>query len=412
MKIKLMLAAALCSSALCLGSVSAADTLLATETLQLEQGDVTAELWGDRLANGYANDLLVLLKDKDKKIITAYAPSIKGGYNCLLYVVKPKGEKRAQLFVSAGQGDWKASSEYRVLSFKDKKEVSEVFGAADSLGIVTSAQIKSGRLELRLANGTTESVQLDAGVEVKDGPVYYGGLHSLTPWDVDRDEADELLGSQRLMQGKTPLADIGAVWKRDAEDKKWEIVGTTIMTLAPVSKGNTVNDGCELKTGTILPRRIVVRGGEATYPVFAGKDAELQNKINRELWLANYDYMLRFYAGNADTAFKVMHAGEHLLSLQLICGKKSFVHKHVNLDPKTGEPVKLSDILNTQDKDLLPLLNVLCTNKQIHFTKLPEEWYIEGENLFLLPEVQGREEIAGFNLGNLHKFILDKQMLQ
>ena len=412
MKIKLMLAAALCSSVLCLGSASAADTLLATETLQLEQGDVTAELWGDRLANGYANDLLVLLKDKDKKIITAYAPSIKGGYNCLLYVVKPKGEKRAQLFVSAGQGDWKASSEYRVLSFKDKKEVSEVFGAADSLGIVTSAQIKNGRLELRLANGTTESVQLDAGVEVKDGPVYYGGLHSLTPWDVDRDEADELLGSQRLMQGKTPLADIGAVWKRDAEDKKWEIVGTTIMTLAPVSKGNTVNDGCELKTGTILPRRIVVRGGEATYPVFAGKDAELQNKINRELWLANYDYMLRFYAGNADTAFKVMHAGEHLLSLQLICGKKSFVHKHVNLDPKTGEPVKLSDILNTQDKDLLPLLNVLCTNKQIHFTKLPEEWYIEGENLFLLPEVQGREEIAGFNLGNLHKFILNKQMLQ
>lgn len=412
MKIKMMLAAALCSSVIGVNTASAAETLLATETLQLEQGEATAELWGDRMANGYANDLLVLLKDKDKKLLTAYAPSIKGGYNCLLYVVKPKDEKRSQLFVSAGQGDWRAPSEYRVLSFKNKKEVSEVFGAADNLGIVTSAKIKDGRLELKLANGTAESVLLDAGLEVKDGAVTYGGLHSLTPWDVDRDEADELLGSQRLMQGKTPLADIGAVWKRDKEGKQWEIIGTTIMTLSPVSKGNTVNDGCEVKTGTILPRRIVVRGGEATYPVFAGKDAELQNKINRELWLANYDYMLRFYAGNADTAFKVMHAGEHLLSIQLICGKKSFVHKHVNLDPTTGEVIKLSDILNVRDKDLIPLLNVLCTNEKIHFTKLPDEWYIEGENLFLLPEVQGREEIAGFNLGNLHKFILDKEILQ
>lgn len=413
MKIKGLIGAAMLGAALLAGSaVQAADTLLATETLQLEQGEATAELWGDKMANGYANDLLVMLKDKNKKLLTAYAPSIKGGYNCQLYVVRPKDEKWSQLFVSAGQGDWRAPSEYRVLSFNNKKEVSEVFGAADSLGIVTSATIKDGRLELKLVNGTAESVQLDAGLDVKDGAVTYGGLHSLTPWDIDRDDVDELLGSQRIMQGKTPLVDIGAVWKRDKEGKKWDIIGTTIMTLSLVSKGNTVNDGCELKAGTILPRRIVVRGGEATYPVFAGRDAELQNKINRELWLANNDYMLRFYAGNADTAFKVMHAGEHLLSIQLICGKKSFVHKHVNLDPKTGEPVKLSDILNTEDKDLIPLLNVLCTNERIHFTQLPDEWYIEGENLFLLPEVQGREEIAGFNLANLHKFILNKEILQ
>lgn len=412
MKIKMMLAAALCSSIIGAVSAGAADTLLATETLQLEQGEATAELWGDRLPNGYANDLLVLVKDKDKKLLTAYAPSIKGGYNSLLYVVRPKDEKWAQLLVSAGQGDWRSTSEYRVLSFKNIKEVSEVFGAADSLGLVTSAQIKNGRLELKLANGTAESVQLDAGLKVKDGAVTYGGLHSLTPWDIDRDDVDELLGSQRLMQGKTPLADIGAVWKRDKENKKWEILGTTIMTLSPVRSGNTVNDGCELKAGAILPRRIIVRGGEATYPVFAGRDAELQNKINRELWLANNDFMLRFYAGNADTAFKVMHAGENLLSVQLICGKRSFVHKHVNINPKTGEPVKLSDILNTKDKDLLPLLNVLCTNKKIRFTKLPKEWYIEGRNLFLLPEVKGQEEIAGFDLGNLHKFIVNKELLQ
>ena len=412
MKIKTLMSAALLSSALLWGaSAQAADTLLASEPeLELKQGKVTAELWGDRLTNGYAHDLLIIVKNKDKKVITAYQPSIKGGYNCLLQLVKPQGEEPAQLLVSAGQGDWRAPSEYRIISFADLKEVQEVFGVPESSGIVTQAELKDGKLQLSLLNGSSESVALDAGVKAEDGCVEYSGLHSLQPWDVDEDGVDELLASQRLTQGKTPLADIGVVWKRRADG--WEALGTTIMTLAPTAQGNTVNDGAEMATGTILPRRLVVRGGEATFPVFAGKDVEVQNKINKELQTANAGSMKKFFAGQADTAFKVMSAKENLHSVQLICGKTNFVHNYVNINPKTGELIKLSDILNTQDKDLLPLLNVLNTNKKVSIKVLPDEWYIEGRNLFLISIVDTHEEISGFDLGNLHKFILNKQILE
>ena len=413
-KIKMLMSAALLSSALLWGAAAqAADTLLASEPeLELKQGKVTAELWGDRLANGYAHDLLIIVKNKDKKVITAYQPSIKGGYNCLLQLVKPQGEEPAQLLVSAGQGDWRAPSEYRIISFADLKEVQEVFGVPESSGIVTQAELKDGKLQLSLLNGSSESVALDAGVKAEDGRVEYSGLHSLQPWDVDDDGVDELLASQRLTQGKTPLADIGVVWKRRADGDGWEALGTTIMTLAPTAQGNTVNDGAEMAAGTILPRRLVVRGGEATFPVFVGKDVEVQNKINKELWTANAGSMQKFFAGQADTAFKVMSAKENLLSVQLICGKTQFAHNYVNINPKIGELIKLSDILNTQDKDLLPLLNVLNTNKKVSIKALPDEWYIEGRNLFLISVVDTREEISGFDLGNLHKFILNKQILE
>lgn len=80
MKIKWMVQGLACSSVLfCSTIAAAADTLLAQVPLQLTaEQTVTAELWGDRLSNGYANDLLVMIKDKDKKLLTAHAPSIKG----------------------------------------------------------------------------------------------------------------------------------------------------------------------------------------------------------------------------------------------------------------------------------------------------------------------------------------------
>lgn len=414
MKIKSFVAAMLAGSLLSAGTCGAADTLLASTQLALPEGATTAELWGDRLPNGYANDLLIMLKDKDKKLLTAYAPSIKGGYNCLLGPVqlsaKPAGE---QLLLSAGQGDWRTASEFRVLSFKDKKEVHEVFGAAESMGLVTSAYIKEGKVEVKLADGSRSSLTPAAGASVSEGAASYGGLYSLVAHDVDGDGADELLGSQQLSQKKLPLADVGAVWKLDKETHKWKQSALTIMTLSPAPKGNTVNDGIDFAAGTILPRKMVVPGGEATFPVFAGKNVELQNKINTLLAKESEAYLEKFYKGEADMAFKVLRADEKLVSIQLISGKTSFIHHHININSQTGEKIALAAVLNTKDKDLLPLLDLLNTNKAVSFKdKLPEEWYVEGDNLFILQNVKGQDEASGFALGNLHKFILDKKIFQ
>ena len=410
------------------GPAAAADTLLAKTALQLDKGSFTAELWGDRLPSGYSEDLLVLLKDERGKLVTAYAPSIKGGYYPMLEAVqvKPVDKKAAtdagnesvseakqaaqQLLVSVGQGDWQAASEFRILDFAERNKVQELFSSADSMGLVSKAYSNEEKLYVTLKDGQQNVVNLPEGVS--SNRIYYGGLYSLTAHDLDGDGQQELLGAQQLVNGKQNVADVGAVWQLDGE-KKWKQSNVTIMTTSPTPKSNTVNDGKEVATGVILPRKMVVPGGEATYPTFVSHDVELQNKINRLLQSECAEYLDRFYQGKADMAFKVITANEHIISLQLISGKSKFKHHHVNINPSTGELIKLNQILNYKDPDLMPLLRLLCTNKNMMLEyQPPAEWYIEGKNLFLMQNICGQDEVAGFALGNLHKFVLDKRWLE
>ena len=410
------------------GPAAAADTLLAKTALQLDKGSVTAELWGDRLPSGYSEDLLVLLKDERGKLVTAYAPSIKGGYYPMLEAVqvKPVDKKAAtdagnesvseakqaaqQLLVSVGQGDWQAASEFRILDFAERNKVQELFSSADSMGLVSKAYSNEEKLYVTLKDGQQNVANLPEGVS--SNRIYYGGLYSLTAHDLNGDGQQELLGAQQLVNGKQNVADVGAVWQLDGE-KKWKQSNVTIMTTSPTPKSNTVNDGKEVATGVILPRKMVVPGGEATYPTFVSHDVELQNKINRLLQSECAEYLDSFYQGKADMAFKVITANEHIISLQLISGKSKFKHHHVNINPSTGELIKLNQILNYKDPDLMPLLRLLCTNKNMMLEyQPPAEWYIEGKNLFLMQNICGQDEVAGFALGNLHKFVLDKRWLE
>ena len=410
------------------GPAAAADTLLAKTDLQLEKGSVTAELWGDRLPSGYSEDLLVLLKDERGKLVTAYAPSIKGGYYPMLEAVQVKlVDKKAatdagnesvseakqaaqQLLVSVGQGDWQAASEFRILDFAERNKVQELFSSADSMGLVSKAYSNEEKLYVTLKDGQQNVANLPEGVS--SNRIYYGGLYSLTAHDLDGDGQQELLGAQQLVNGKQNVADVGAVWQLDGE-KKWKQSNVTIMTTSPTPKSNTVNDGKEVATGVILPRKMVVPGGEATYPTFVSHDVELQNKINRLLQSECAEYLDSFYQGKADMAFKVITANEHIISLQLISGKSKFKHHHVNINPSTGELIKLNQILNYKDPDLMPLLRLLCTNKNMMLEyQPPAEWYIEGKNIFLMQNICGQDEVAGFALGNLHKFVLDKRWLE
>lgn len=412
------------------GTAAAADTLLAKTALQLDKGSVTAELWGDRLPSGYSEDLLVLLKDERGKLVTAYAPSIKGGYYPMLEAVQVKlVDKKAatdagnesvseakqaaqQLLVSVGQGDWQAASEFRILDFAERNKVQELFSSADSMGLVSKAYSNEEKLYVTLKDGQQNVANLPEGVS--SNRICYGGLYSLTAHDLDGDGQQELLGAQQLVNsnGKQNVADVGVVWQLDSE-KKWKQSNVTIMTTTPTPKSNTVNDGKEVATGVILPRKMVVPGGEATYPTFVSHDVELQNKINRLLQSECAEYLDSFYQGKADMAFKVITANEHIISLQLISGKSKFKHHHVNINPSTGELIKLNQILNYKDPDLMPLLRLLCTNKNMMLEyQPPAEWYIEGKNLFLMQNICGQDEVAGFALGNLHKFVLDKRWLE
>ena len=177
--------------------------------------------------------------------------------------------------------------------------------------------------------------------------------------------------------------------------------------LASSGKNNTINDGVDAEDYCVLPRKLVLPGGEATYPVVAYKNnPALQNQVNALLMEETKPLLGKFYRGEADVAFNVAVTSPYLLSLQLISGKSSFVHHNVHLDVPTGKLIKIEDILDTKQKDLYKLLDLLNNNKNIDFTNgLPKEWYIKEDKIFFLENVSGKEEVSGFALGNLHKFI-------
>lgn len=417
----------------CPGNVLAADTLLSTVDLRLQDEVVQAELWGDCLNNGYASDLLVLLK-RDKKVLAAYNPTISGGYNCLLSTVQIKPVKEnsqrdnktlpQQLLISAAQGDWSVGTEYRILDFANIEKVTELFSGVDSMGIISKAELTGNNLILDFADGQKNEAVLPSGL-VDTGAVYYGGLHSLTAYDLDDDGQDELLATQQIKQEDTLLADVGSIWRltkstneQNRKDKnlkhwQWDKGSITVMTAVPVPKDNVINDGQNNKQGSVLVRKIVIPGGEATYPIFSSSDINLTNKVNKLLHKECAKTFPDFYNGTADMAFKVVRNDDLLLTVQLIHGKSRFIHHNVNIDPKTGKQLYLKDILDVKNKELPALLKVLCTNNKMDFSQgIPDEWYIEGNNLFLVQNIDDKEEVAGFALGNLHKYILDNKWLK
>lgn len=417
----------------CPGNALAADTLLSTVDLRLQDEVVQAELWGDCLNNGYASDLLVLLK-RDKKVLAAYNPTISGGYNCLLSTVQIKPVKEnsqrdkktlpQQLLISAAQGDWSVGTEYRILDFANIEKVTELFSGVDSMGIISKAELAGNNLILDFADGQKNEAVLPSGL-VDTGAVYYGGLHSLTAYDLDDDGQDELLATQQIKQEDTLLADVGSIWRltksTDEQNRKdknlkhwqWDKGSITVMTAVPVPKDNVINDGQNNKQGSVLVRKIVIPGGEATYPMFASSDIKLTNKVNKLLHKECAKTFPDFYNGTADMAFKVVRNDDLLLTVQLIHGKSRFIHHNVNIDPKTGKQLYLKNILDVKNKELPALLKVLCTNNKMDFSQgIPDEWYIEGNNLFLVQNIDDKEEVAGFALGNLHKYILDNKWLK
>lgn len=403
---------------LCGASTAMAERVPLAE-LELEQKgeQVKFELVGEKLPGGYADDLLLLMKDADEKILTAYKPHVEGGYNCLLEPVQLK-EGDQNILLSIGRGNWRAGRDFLLLDFKNPKKVQELFADTDNFGVVKRTVWNSDAIDVTMADGKTHNVEIDQDmleqINRRSKAPTYNGLTSLIAHDLDGDGKDELFTTQSIVADKITLADVGAVWKWQELDGKeqWKTGRYTIM-LATGGKNNTINDGVDAEDYCVLPRKIVVPGGEATYPVVAYKNnPALQNEVNALLMKETKPLLEKFYRGEADVAFNVSVTSPYLLSLQLISGKSSFVHHNVHIDVPTGKLIEIEEILDTKQKDLFALLNLLNNNKNLDFSEgLPKEWYIKEDKIFFLENVCGKEEVSGFALGNLHKFIKNQHWI-
>lgn len=388
--------------------------LAVLENVDTENG-YYAELWGNKLKNGYADNLLLLIKNTDGTVAGAYNPTVAGGYNCVMESVQLKDDKK-QILLSAAQGDWSTDTEFRIIDISNLEEIKELFTAADNYGVIKDASIEDNKLHVVLTDDNKSSMQIDSklleSIPADRLQADYGRMYSVSCRDIDEDGIDEVFTVQKISADKKVLADVGAVWRFDKE-QKWQKGNFTILVAGFTDKKNTINNGADTKRYTVLPRKIVLPDGEGTYPiVICRDDLQLQEKINTVLQQETKKYLDNFFAGQADLAFNVLRADDKLLTIQLISGKNKFIHHHINIDPVSGESISIYDILNAGDKDLLPLLDLLNTNENIEFTEgLPEEWYLIDGKLYLIVNVCGEEQAAGYAIGNLHKYIKDKKWL-
>jgi hypothetical protein len=139
----------------------------------------TVTLYGDTLAGGsnYYHNLMLMVTDADGKLITAYTPSLKGGYNLLLSKAPAgKGSKKETVILAAPQGTAGESVAYRVLDFGKSDKVKETFTDVDSLGITTSTAYLSG-------NRFKVSCDVNGSLRLLEGDV--NGSDKLHVFDTD-----------------------------------------------------------------------------------------------------------------------------------------------------------------------------------------------------------------------------------
>ena len=97
---------------------------------------------------------MILLKNNNGKLISAYEPQIDGGYVANL----SKGkfiEKGEQVVLAVGQGKLKEELTYRIIDFSDKKDVKEIYNGINTLGLKGTAQyLPNYEVELSFNDGT------------------------------------------------------------------------------------------------------------------------------------------------------------------------------------------------------------------------------------------------------------------
>lgn len=396
-------------------NISYAEELIAKTELNRAGEKITAELWANPIKGGYMNDLTVIFKNEDKHILTAYNPTISGGYNCFLKSVNVIGKDAdEQLLLSIGNGTWTVPSSYYILDYDKKGNVKEVFGAKENLGLIMNAEPRDKYIDILIKDGEKNEVDINKSLsDVDKKRLNFDGIYSLVSYDFDNDGIDELFLDQEIRIHRDLLLDVGYMLKYDKDSEKWKESKITLSTNKNVEKNNTINEGLVFGGGMFLPRKIVLPFGEATYPEFSGESIDADNKVNCILRKEVETYLPQVFAGTVDLGFNVVRADEKLLSVDLISSKKDVRHHYINIEPRTYEVLKLSSVLNLKDNKLIPALNKISAENNLGFKgAIPKEWYILKNNLCLVQRnEEDKDQVISFPLEKLENFLKDKNWL-
>lgn len=422
---------AMAADAVCLARIAADTDGNGTEE--------TAELWGTQLTGGssYYGNLLLMIKDKGGKLITAYTPSLEGGYANLLQKGHFTGKGEQLVVRSLSGGD--SAMQVRVIDAALPDAVQEIYSGSDNNGINIEAKLQPGFKAVldfpAVKSGgawDTETVALpENNSYYTDSGLYDENGSLLKPWQRPQEKMsgvtvvhgkdgamDSLVTLQQISvagSGDT-LAKIAGSWEYD---NGWQLKDREFYSQIVQNKDFRRN--LVFGNGMLYKQQAVLDGSSVTYPLMAveGKP-ELQNAINGELQKVWQPYADALGNTSCELDYTAPFAGQEMISLVFfgVMGEgeeEMFERLPLNIELDTGKVLEISDVLDTENPDLLPVLALLGAEDKVDFTKeVPPSWYYNGKNLVFC---QKMKDGSGWNeaavpVAELEKFMLNKDFFK
>ena len=415
---------ALAAEPVCLASI-AADT----------DGDgtqETAELWGTQLTSGssYYGDLLLMVKNKNGKLITAFAPSLEGGYANLLQKGHFTG-KGEQLVVRSLSGAAQ-NMQVRIIDAALPDAVQEIYTGSDNMGVDVTASYRPDFTAQLDIGGEMETAKLpheqdyyiDCGLYDENGNLLkpyrapqaqMSGVTVVKGSDGARDWLATLQNVSGV-NGEDVLAKIAGSWEYD---HGWQLLDREFYT--QIVQNGEFRRNLVFGNGMLYRQQAVLDGSSVTYPLMAveGKP-ELQNTINNELQKVWQPYADALGTTSCELDYTSPFAGPEMMSLVFfgVMGEgdeEIFERLPLNMAMDTGKVLDIGDVLDTKNPDLLPVLALLGAEDKVDFSKeVPSSWYYNDKNLVFC---QKMKDGAGWNeaaipAAELDKFLLNKDLLK
>lgn len=434
----------------------AATTLAEIKADALGDGQqMTVELSGERMTagSGYYEKLMLMLKNADGKMVTAWKPDMDGGYHGFLQKVPSGEEGRDDILLLVSQGGENPGLTARILDFKDPKKVQEEFSSADSLGITSTAEymddykvkvtchvpvfedasldpallrksivevlLGTGELKLPEDKATLKEVEFTMeaqnvlGVYDKDGKVVKPYLKPRVTGLISLAKHNGMLYSvQNVLSAdlQTVLGQLSATWEK--HDGRWHPVSVQLRNddLAKniMDKGAGVNSVEGAGDWRLFPQTIWQGETQISYPLVSvdGKP-ELQNRINDLLRETAKERKLE-----EGVTYNVEFAGKRLLSLSLyrVDPEGEEVAADVyNVDMKTGKDIPLDKMFDTRNKDFVAALNLVGTPRNAFTRVKPDTWFYDGEHFHFRGDEKKDARLAGKDIPGKKKAVLEEQ---
>ncbi len=418
-----------CGTAAAAGSVCLAAIKADTDGNGTQE---TAELWGKKLTGGssYYGDLLLMIKDGEGRLITAYTPSLQGGYASLLHKGHFTG-KGEQLVLSSLSGA-AAAMQVRIIDAALPDAVQEIYSGTDNMGVRVNTAFKPGFTAQFNFDDAAETAPLpqeqdyyvEYGLYDESGALlkpYYKPESVMSGVTVVRgaDGAMDRLVTLQAVNGISDddnLAKIAGSWEYD---HGWKLLEREFYS--QVVQNEKFRRNIVFGNGMLYRQQAVLNGSSITYPQIAveGKTT-LQNTINGELEKVWRPYADALGSKSCELDYTVPFAGAEMVSMVFfgVMGEgdeEIFERLPLNFAMDTGKVLDISDVLDTDNPDLVPVLALLGAEDKVDFSGgVPSSWYYNGKNLVFCQKMKdgsGWNE-AAIPAAELERFLLNKNLLQ